>query len=89
MGTPPRILFVATYPSPGMIPFAAGIINAFYEAGHIPGAMMVLFEYGGRKILYSGRSCSPCFARTCPRNNPECMTDIPAETAIAALEDLF
>ena len=41
------------------------------------------------KILYSGRACSPCFARTCPRNNPECMTDIPAEAAIAALEDLF
>ena len=41
------------------------------------------------KILYSDRSCSPCFARTCPRNNPECMTDIPAEAAIAALEDMF
>lgn len=26
----------------------------FYQAGHIPGAMMVLFEYAGRKILYTG-----------------------------------
>lgn len=41
MGTSPRILFVATYPSPGMIPFAAGIINAFYEAGHETWALTV------------------------------------------------
>ena len=41
MGTPPRVLFVATYPSPGMIPFAAGIINAFYEAGHETWALTV------------------------------------------------
>lgn len=26
----------------------------FYPAGHIPGAMMMLFEYGKRKILYTG-----------------------------------
>lgn len=26
----------------------------FYPAGHIPGAMMMLFEYGRRKILYTG-----------------------------------
>ena len=26
----------------------------FYPAGHIPGAMMTLFEYDGRKILYTG-----------------------------------
>lgn len=26
----------------------------FLPAGHIPGAMMMLFEYGGRKILYTG-----------------------------------
>lgn len=26
----------------------------FYPAGHIPGAMMTLFEYGRRKILYTG-----------------------------------
>ena len=29
----------------------------FYPAGHIPGAMMLLFEYGHRKILYTG-DCS-------------------------------
>lgn len=27
---------------------------SFLPAGHIPGAMMVLFEYGSRKILYTG-----------------------------------
>lgn len=27
---------------------------SFYPAGHIPGAMMTLFEYGGRRILYTG-----------------------------------
>lgn len=27
---------------------------SFWPAGHIPGAMMVLFEYGSRKILYTG-----------------------------------
>ncbi len=27
---------------------------SFWQAGHIPGAMMVLFEYGRRKILYTG-----------------------------------
>ena len=26
----------------------------FFPAGHIPGAMMTLFEYAGRKILYTG-----------------------------------
>jgi len=26
----------------------------FFPAGHIPGAMMILFEYGKRKILYTG-----------------------------------
>lgn len=26
----------------------------FYPAGHIPGASMILFEYGKRKILYTG-----------------------------------
>lgn len=26
----------------------------FYPAGHIPGAMMILFEYQNRKILYTG-----------------------------------
>ena len=26
----------------------------FYPAGHIPGAMMMLFEYNNRKILYTG-----------------------------------
>lgn len=26
----------------------------FYPAGHIPGAMMMFFEYGKRKILYTG-----------------------------------
>lgn len=26
----------------------------FFPAGHIPGAMMILFEYGRRKILYTG-----------------------------------
>ena len=26
----------------------------FYPAGHIPGAMMTLFEYQGRRILYTG-----------------------------------
>ena len=26
----------------------------FYPSGHIPGAMMMLFEYGKRKILYTG-----------------------------------
>lgn len=26
----------------------------FYPAGHIPGAMMMLFEYGKRRILYTG-----------------------------------
>lgn len=41
METPPRVLFVATYPSPGMIPFAAGIINAFHQAGHETWALTV------------------------------------------------
>ena len=27
---------------------------SFYPAGHIPGAMMTLLEYGGRNILYTG-----------------------------------
>lgn len=27
---------------------------SFYPAGHIPGAMMTLFEYQGRRILYTG-----------------------------------
>lgn len=27
---------------------------SFYPAGHIPGAMMTLFEYAGRRILYTG-----------------------------------
>lgn len=27
---------------------------SFYQAGHIPGAMMTLFNYGGRNILYTG-----------------------------------
>ncbi len=26
----------------------------FYQAGHIPGAMMIMFSYGGRNILYTG-----------------------------------
>lgn len=40
----------------------------FLPAGHIPGAMMILFEYGKRKILYTGDysvdptpMCSSCF----------------------------
>ena len=27
---------------------------SFHQAGHIPGAMMTLFNFGGRKILYTG-----------------------------------
>lgn len=27
---------------------------SFYPAGHIPGAMMILFEFAGKKILYTG-----------------------------------
>ncbi len=43
----------------------------------------------GWKILYSGRSCSPCFRRVCPRNNPECMSDIPADAVADALGEMF
>lgn len=45
--------YAATVNYMQQIPFK-NYTAAFYEAGHIPGAMMVLFEYGGRKILYSG-----------------------------------
>lgn len=31
-----------------------GYKATFYPAGHIPGAMMVLFEFGRRKLLYTG-----------------------------------
>lgn len=34
MTQPLKILFVATEPAPGMVPFAVAIINAFAEAGH-------------------------------------------------------
>ena len=39
----------------------------FYPAGHIPGAMMMLFEYGKRKILYTGdySLCSTPLTRGC------------------------
>ncbi len=42
----------------------------------------------GWKILYSGRDCSPCFKRCCPRNNPQCMTDITPESVTAALDSI-
>ncbi len=29
-------------------------IATFYQAGHIPGAMMIMFSYGDRNILYTG-----------------------------------
>lgn len=45
--------FAATVNYMQKIPFKS-YSAGFYEAGHIPGAMMMLFEYGGRKILYSG-----------------------------------
>ncbi len=36
-----------------MIPFH-DYRASFHEAGHIPGAMMTLFQYRGKKILYTG-----------------------------------
>ncbi|MGE4564064.1 MAG: lipopolysaccharide heptosyltransferase II [Victivallaceae bacterium] len=40
----------------------------------------------GWRILYSGRDCSPCFKRCCPRNSPQCMSDILPESVTAALD---
>lgn len=34
-----KILFVATEPAPGMVPFAAAVINAFAESGHMVWAL--------------------------------------------------
>lgn len=30
------------------------VVLSFHQAGHIPGAMMTLFKFGGRNILYTG-----------------------------------
>ncbi len=44
---------------------------------------------GGKwKILYANRPCSPCFKRSCPHNNPECMKLIEPAAVLAALREI-
>lgn len=47
-----KILFVATEPAPGMVPFAASIINTFAEAGHLVWALTLSSnECSYRKVI--------------------------------------
>lgn len=55
-----------------------GYEASFWPAGHIPGAMMTLFTYGGRRILYTGDySC----VRT-PLADACCLPDGPIDVLI-------
>lgn len=49
---------------------------SFYPAGHIPGAMMTLFEYGARTILYTGDYSVSSTGLTMPCVLPDKQIDI-------------
>lgn len=44
--------------------------------------------FGDWKVLYSGRTCAPCFRRVCPHHTRACMQDVTPEMAWEALEAL-